>query len=74
MARPIDPTSRNQIEQRAKRLRSEESRWTQSLCLGIAMAALKATFGLRDEYDSYVESDGGTSNDVKIYGGIKLDF
>ena len=42
MARPIDPTSRNQIEQRARRLRSEESGWTRSLCLGIAMAALKA--------------------------------
>jgi DNA-binding XRE family transcriptional regulator len=53
MARPIDPTSRNQIEQRAKRLRSEESRWTQSLCLGIAMAALKAW-----QWAHYLENGG----------------
>jgi DNA-binding transcriptional regulator YiaG len=53
MARPIDPTSRNQIEQRAKRLRSEESGWTRSLCLGIAMAALKAW-----QWAHYLESRG----------------
>lgn len=36
---------------------------------------LKGTAGVRDEYDSYVESsNGGTSNDLKIYAGIKVDF
>ena len=35
---------------------------------------LKGTAGVRDEYDSYVEADQGTSNDLKIYAGIKVDF
>ena len=56
---------------------SGEYRFVARVDFEVALTAkndLKATFGLRDEYDSYVESDGGTSNDVKIYGGIKLDF
>ncbi len=53
MARPIDPTSRLQVEKRAKRLRSEESGWTRSLCLGIAMAALKAW-----QWNHYLENGG----------------
>jgi hypothetical protein len=53
MARPIDPTSRIQVEQRAKRLRSEESGWTRSLCLGIALAALKAW-----QWTHYLENGG----------------
>ena len=35
---------------------------------------LKGTAGVRDEYDSYVEADQGTSNDLKVYAGIKVDF
>jgi hypothetical protein len=35
---------------------------------------LKGTAGVRDEYDSYVEADEGTSNDLKVYAGIKVDF
>lgn len=35
---------------------------------------LKGTAGVRDEYDSYVDADGGTSNDIKIYAGLKIDF
>ena len=35
---------------------------------------LKGVAGVRDEYDSYVESDQGTSNDLKVYLGIGLDF
>ncbi|MEY3027780.1 MAG: hypothetical protein RLZZ238_2677 [Planctomycetota bacterium] len=35
---------------------------------------LMATIGFRDEYDSYVEADGGTSNDMKIYVGLKYAF
>lgn len=42
MGRPIDPTSRNQVDQRAKRLRDPESRWVSSLCLTIAVAASRA--------------------------------
>lgn len=53
MARPIDPLSRLQVEQRAKRLRSEESGWTQSLCDAIARAALKAW-----QWSHYIESGG----------------
>lgn len=53
MARPIDPLSRLQVEQRAKRLRSEESGWTRSLCLGIALAALKAW-----QWTHYLENGG----------------
>ena len=36
MARPTDPTSQNQVEKRANRLRSEESGWTESLSLAMA--------------------------------------
>jgi hypothetical protein len=35
---------------------------------------LKGTAGVRDEYDSYVAPTGDTSNDLKIYAGIKVDF
>ncbi|MEY3142601.1 MAG: hypothetical protein RLY21_1094 [Planctomycetota bacterium] len=35
---------------------------------------LKGTAGVRDEYDSYVEPTGDSSNDLKIYAGIKVDF
>lgn len=35
---------------------------------------LKGTAGVRDEYDSYVEPTGDTSNDLKVYAGIKVDF
>ena len=37
MARPTDPTSQLQVEKRAKWLRSEESGWTESLSLAMAM-------------------------------------
>lgn len=53
MARPIDPTSQLQVEKRAKWLRSEESGWTQSLALAIAMAALKAW-----KWSHYLENGG----------------
>ena len=53
MARPVDPASQNQVEKRAKWLRSEESGWTQSLALAIAMAALKAW-----QWSHYLESGG----------------
>ena len=35
---------------------------------------LMLTAGARDEYDSFVEADGGTSNDIKIYAGLKYAF
>ena len=35
---------------------------------------LKGTAGVRDEYDSYVEPTGDSSNDLKIYAGLKVDF
>ena len=35
---------------------------------------LKATVGVRDEFDSYLDPDGGTSNDIKIYAGLKYVF
>ena len=35
---------------------------------------LKGTAGVRDEYDSYVEPSGDSSNDLKLYAGIKVDF
>lgn len=53
MARPSALTSRLQVDQRAKRLRSEESGWTRSRCLGIAMAALKAW-----QWTHYLENGG----------------
>lgn len=53
MARPIDPTSQLQVEKRARWLRSEESGWTQSLALAIAMAALKAW-----QWSHYLENGG----------------
>ena len=37
MPRPKDPTSQLQVEKRAKWLRSEESGWTESLSLAMAM-------------------------------------
>lgn len=39
-----------------------------------AKGDLKGTIGARDEYDSYVEPSGDSSNDLKVYAGIKLDF
>lgn len=53
MARPTDPTSQRQVEMRARWLRSEESGWTQSLALAIAMAALKAW-----QWSHYLENGG----------------
>lgn len=53
MARPVDPTSQLQVEKRARWLRSEESGWTQSLALAIAMAALKAW-----QWSHYLENGG----------------
>lgn len=53
MARPVDPTSQLQVEKRAQRLRSEESGWTESLSLAVAMAALKAW-----QWNHYLESGG----------------
>jgi hypothetical protein len=53
MARPTDPTSQLQVEKRARWLRSEESGWTQSLALAIAMAALKAW-----QWSHYLENGG----------------
>ncbi|MBM5801732.1 MAG: helix-turn-helix transcriptional regulator [Cyanobacteria bacterium K_DeepCast_35m_m2_023] len=53
MARPVDPTSQNQVEKRARLLRSEESGWTQSLALTIARAALKAW-----QWSHYLENGG----------------
>ena len=35
---------------------------------------VKGTAGVRDEYDSYVEASQGTSNDLKVYTGVKVDF
>lgn len=35
---------------------------------------VKATAGVRDEFDSFVEPAGDTSNDLKVYVGLKLDF
>jgi len=53
MARPTDPTSQLQVEKRANRLRSEESGWTESLSLAVALAALKAW-----QWNHYLESGG----------------
>ena len=53
MARPTNPTSQRQVEMRAQWLRSEESGWTQSLALAIAMAALKAW-----QWSHYLENGG----------------
>jgi hypothetical protein len=35
---------------------------------------LKGTAGIRDEYDSYIEPSGDSTNDLKVYAGIKVDF
>jgi len=35
---------------------------------------LKGTAGIRDEYDSYVEPTGDSTNDFKVYAGVKVDF
>jgi hypothetical protein len=35
---------------------------------------LMLTVGARDEYDSYIEADGSTSNDIKVYAGLKYAF
>jgi len=53
MARPTDPTSQRQVEKRAQWLRSEESGWTESLSLAIAMAALKAW-----QWSHYLDNGG----------------
>ncbi|MFM7676097.1 MAG: hypothetical protein ACKO5F_11060, partial [Synechococcus sp.] len=53
MARPIDPTSRNQVDQRAKLLRDPARGWTQALGLVIARTALKA-----ERWDRYINSGG----------------
>lgn len=36
--------------------------------------SLKGNLGVRNEYDSYVETTDGTSNDFKIYAGISAEF
>ena len=53
MARPTDPTSQLQVGKRAQWLLSEESGWTESLSLAIAMAALKAW-----QWSHYLENGG----------------
>jgi DNA-binding transcriptional regulator YiaG len=53
MARPTDPLSQLQVEKRAQWLRSEESGWTESLSLAVAMAALKSW-----QWSHYLESGG----------------
>ena len=53
MARPTDPASQNQVGKRAQWLHSEESGWTESLSLAIAMAALKAW-----QWSHYLENGG----------------
>lgn len=53
MGRPLDPTSRNQVDQRARRLRDPESRWAFSLCLTIARAASRA-----DDWHRHLEAEG----------------
>ena len=35
---------------------------------------LRATAGIRDVYDSYVEPSGDSTNDLKMYVGLKYDF
>jgi hypothetical protein len=35
---------------------------------------LKGTAGVRDEYDSYIAPSGESTNDLKVYAGIKVDF
>lgn len=35
---------------------------------------LKGTAGIRDEYDSYVEPSEDSSNDLKVYAGVKVEF
>ncbi len=35
---------------------------------------LKGTAGVRNEYDSFIPPTGDSSNDFKIYAGIKVDF
>lgn len=35
---------------------------------------LMATAGVRDEFDSYVDPTGDSSNDIKVYVGLKYDF
>lgn len=35
---------------------------------------LRATAGVRDVYDSYVEPDGESTNDLKMYVGLKYEF
>lgn len=54
-----------------------EYRFIARLDYEVALSAkndLKATAGIRDEFDSYVDPDGGTSNDMKLYVGLKYDF
>ncbi|MEY2714193.1 MAG: hypothetical protein RIT24_536, partial [Planctomycetota bacterium] len=35
---------------------------------------LRATAGIRDVFDSYVEPGGDSTNDLKLYVGLKYDF
>jgi hypothetical protein len=35
---------------------------------------LKGTAGIRNEYDSFIPPTGDSSNDFKVYAGIKVDF
>lgn len=35
---------------------------------------LKGTAGIRNEYDSFIQPSGDSSNDFKVYAGVKVDF
>ncbi len=35
---------------------------------------VKATAGVRSEFDSFVPEDGGTANDLKVYAGLQFVF
>ena len=54
-----------------------EYRWLARIDYEIALTAkkdLRATAGIRDVYDSYVEPSGDSTNDLKMYVGLKYDF
>ena len=54
-----------------------EYRWLARIDYEIALTAkkdLRATAGIRDVYDSYVEPGGDSTNDLKMYVGLKYDF
>ena len=53
MGRPLDPTSRNQVDQRTRRLREPESGWIRGLSMTVALAALKAY-----QWNHYLENGG----------------